>query len=43
MISSIRRDGSTACLVIEGATDNDVFLAYVRHVLLPTLHPGDCV
>jgi len=43
MISSIRRDGSTACLVVEGATDNDVFLAYVRQVLVPTLRPGDCV
>ena len=43
MISSIRRDGATACLVIEGATDNDVFLAYVRRVLAPTLRPGDCV
>jgi transposase len=43
MISSIRRDGATACLVIEGATDNDVFLTYVRHVLAPTLRSGDCV
>jgi transposase len=43
MISSIRLDGSTACLVIEGATDRDVFLAYVRQVLVPTLRPGDCV
>ena len=43
MISSIRRDGATACLVIKGATDNDVFLAYVRQVLAPTLRSGDCV
>ena len=43
MISSIRHDGTTACLVVEGATDNAVFLAYVRHVLGPTLRPGDCV
>ena len=43
MISSVRRDGSTACMVIEGATDNDVFAAYVQRILLPTLRPGDCV
>ena len=35
--------GSTACMVIEGATDHDVFLAYIRQVLAPTLRPGDCV
>ena len=43
MISSVRYDGSTACLVIEGATDADVFEAYVRQVLVPTLRAGDCV
>ena len=43
MISSIRCDGSTACLVIEGSTDREVFQEYVRGVLLPTLRPGDCV
>jgi transposase len=43
MISSIRLDGSTACLTIEAATDTDVFRAYVREVLHPTLRPGDVV
>lgn len=43
MISSIRLDGSTACMVIEGATAADVFREYVRHVLVPTLRPGDIV
>ena len=43
MISSIRLDGSTACLAIEGATDTEVFRAYVRDVLCPTLRPGDLV
>jgi transposase len=43
MISSIRLDGSTACLAIEGATDPEVFRAYVREVLVPTLRPGDSV
>jgi hypothetical protein len=43
MISSIRWDGSTACMTIEGATDTEVFQAYVREVLCPTLRPGDIV
>lgn len=43
MISSIRWDGSTACLAIEGATDTEVFRAYVREVLCPTLRAGDVV
>ena len=43
MISSIRMDGSTACLTIEGATDTDVFQAYVRETLCPALRPGDIV
>lgn len=43
MISSIRLDGSTACMAIEGATDTEVFRAYVREVLCPTLRPGDLV
>ena len=43
MISSVRLDGSTACLAIEGATDTEVFRAYVEKVLVPTLRPGDVV
>jgi transposase len=43
MISSIRVDGSTACLAIDGATDTEVFQTYVREVLCPTLRPGDVV
>ena len=43
MISSIRLDGSTACMTIEGATDTEVFRAYVAGVLCPTLRPGDLV
>lgn len=30
-------------MVVEGATDGDVFKAYVRSVLVPTLRPGDIV
>jgi transposase len=43
MISSIRLDGSTACMTIEGPTDAEVFRAYVRRVLRPTLRQGDLV
>jgi transposase len=43
MISSLRLDGSSACLTLEGATDTEVFRAYVREVLSPTLRPGDVV
>jgi hypothetical protein len=48
MISSMRLDGSTACMTIEGATDTEVFRAYIRRayirrVLCPTLRKGDVV
>ena len=43
MISSIRLDGTTACLAIEGATNGEVFEAYAREILNPTLKPGDIV
>lgn len=43
MISSVRLDGTSACMVLDGATDRDVFREYVRQVLTPTLRPGDIV
>ena len=43
MIASIRFDGSTACMALEGATDTETFRAYVHQVLVPTLHSGDVV
>jgi len=43
MISSVRLDGSTACMTIEGSTNTEVFFAYVREVLVPSLRPGDIV
>jgi transposase len=43
ILSSIRLDGATAAMVIEGATDTDVFGAYVNHILIPTLCPGSIV
>ena len=30
-------------MVIDGAINGESFLAYVRQVLVPTLHPGDVV
>jgi transposase len=43
MISSIRLDGTTACMTMEGATDTEVFRTYVAEVLCPTLRPGDLI
>jgi transposase len=43
MICSVRLDGSTACMTVNGATDTEVFRTYVRGVLGPTLRPGDVV
>ena len=39
----MRLDGSTACMAVEGATDTELFRAYVRRVLCPTLRTGDVV
>ena len=43
MIASIRFDGSTACMALDGATDTESFRAYVRHLLVPALRPDDVV
>ena len=43
MISSVRLDGTNACMTIEGATNTEVFQAYVREILVPTLRSGDIV
>ena len=43
MISSIRLDGSTACMALVGTTDTESFRAYVSQVLIPTLRWGDLV
>jgi transposase len=43
IIGAIRLDGSTACMTIDGATDAEVFEAYVRQVLAPALRPGDVI
>ena len=43
MIGALGAEGSTALMVIEGATDAAIFRAYIKHVLVPTLHQGEIV
>ena len=43
LIGSIRGAGQTTCMTIDAPTDKDVFLAYVRNVLVPSLRRGDIV
>jgi transposase len=43
ILGALRLDGSTACMTIDGAADTEVFQAYVREVLAPTLRAGDVV
>lgn len=43
MMASLRLDGRTACMTLEGATDTESFRAYVEVLLVPTLQPGDLV
>lgn len=42
-IGALRSDGLTAPMVVKGAINGDIFLAYVERVLLPTLERGDVV
>ncbi len=43
MISSIRLDGTTACMHLPGAADTAAFVTYIDQVLCSTLKPGDLV
>ena len=43
LIGALRWDGSTACMAVDGPADTEVFGAYVRYVLVPTLRAGDIV
>ena len=43
MISSIRLDGTTACMHLPGAADTAAFVTYIGEVLCPTLKRGDIV
>jgi transposase len=42
-ISAVRTSGPFAAATIVGATDSDVFRAYIREVLVPQLRSGDVV
>lgn len=42
-IAALRHDSITAPMVIDGAINGEVFLAYVQKLLCPTLRPGDIV
>jgi transposase len=43
LLGALRFDGTSACMSVEGPTDHEVFQAYVRQVLVPSLRPGDIV
>lgn len=43
MLSSIRLDGSTECIVVDGAMNRAMFSAYISQILCPTIHPNDIV
>ena len=42
-LAALRTRGLTAPLVIDGAVNGEIFLAYVEQHLRPTLRPGDVV
>lgn len=42
-VAGLRTSGLTAPLVVDGAMNGEVFLAYVEQTLAPTLDPGDIV
>jgi transposase len=42
-IAGLRHDQLTAPMVTDGPMDGEMFLAYVRKFLCPTLQPGDTV
>lgn len=43
ILGGLSAAGLCACMSIESATDTDVFLAFVREVLVPELRPGQVV
>ena len=42
-VAGLRADGLTAPMVIDGAMNGDLFVAYAEQVLVPTLRAGDIV
>lgn len=43
MLASLRLDGTTTCMALDGATDTESFRAYVGALLVPALRSGDIV
>jgi transposase len=43
LLGALGIQGLQAVMTVDGATDTEVFRAYVKHVLGPTLAPGDIV
>ena len=43
LVAGLRKTGMVAPMTLDGPINGDWFEAYVRNVLLPTLHPGDVV
>jgi transposase len=43
VLAALGEQGLQAMMTVEGATDANVFRAYIKHVLGPTLAPGDIV
>jgi transposase len=43
LVGALRRDGPTAALAFDGATDSAAFESFVRETLCPTLRRGDLV
>jgi transposase len=43
VLGAVSLSGWVAVMSVEAATDGDVFLAYLRHVLCPQLKPGQLV
>jgi transposase len=41
LLAGLNLEGICAAMVIEGSVTTDVFVAFIEHVLLPVLHPGD--
>ena len=42
-LATLRHEGLTAPMVVVGAINGELFLAYVEQILLPTLGEGDIV
>jgi len=43
ILGGLSLGGLVACMSVDGAADTDVVLAFVEHVLVPALHPGQVV